>query len=52
MFLNVAFDLKQNNGEKKRKEKSGRTGVLSNVHALRMTTGGGRVVLGSVDSGF
>lgn len=38
--------------KKKREWKSGRTGVSSNVHALRITTGGGRVVLGSVGSGF
>lgn len=51
MFLDIAFYLKQQQ-KKKREWKSGRTGVSSNVHALRITTGGGRVVLGSVGSGF
>lgn len=51
MFLDIAFDLKKNKN-KKPEEESGRTGVSSNVHALRMTAGGGRVVLGSVDSRF
>lgn len=52
MFLDIAFYLKQQQKKKKREWKSGRTGVSSNVHALRITTGGGRVVLGSVGSGF
>lgn len=52
MFLDIAFYLKQQQKKKKKEWKSGRTGVSSNVHALRITTGGGRVVLGSVGSGF